>query len=139
MPLNPLGIDLIDWDHPRPWGGGNKEWRSIRLYYGALGLKATGKRRLTTADIAWGYVDDLLPLDDYLWDWAIGQDVWLYPCGFSTIPYARALTEKLKDNHVHYVYKVDGWNEDILDLVESEDPLVISAGKATRMHKHQYL
>lgn len=137
----PLGADAIDWDHPRPWGGGTADERSIRVYYGSAAFKAVCFPRLTTArpDVAWIFVDDTEPPESYDWSWVAGHEFWLWPVGFSTSPYSRALTKVLSENFCHRVFKVNGWDKDTVDLIESTETLVLDAGRAKRIYLHRFL
>jgi hypothetical protein len=69
----------------------------------------------------------------------VGHDAWLYPVGFKTAPYSRALTEALKENHVHRVLQVQGIDADVLALIEKDDVDMITVGPVNGMYRHELL
>lgn len=135
----PLNSDKINFDHPRPWGGGTPDSRSIRVYYGAYGLRATGNEYLTRPDIAWCYVDDTIPPEEYDWSFAAGHEFWLYPIGFSVSPYSRKLTKTIMDNHAHRVLICQGFDKDVTEVIEQGKMAYADFGRVTVAARHKYL
>ena len=129
----------IDFGFPRPWGGGNEDARSIRIYYGTHASLVPACPKLTRKDIAWVMIDMHEPPEEYNWNFAVGHDMWLWPCGFSTAPYGRRLKDALAANHVHRVMKVQGFDEDTLALVQADDLEVVTAGPVKGMYRHEML
>ena len=133
----PLNADRIEWDFPRPWGGGHADSRSIRIYYGLHSLRATANKHLTSRDKAWVQVDDSIPPEEYDWSFIAGHEAWLYPVGFTVTPYSRKLAKVLADNHAHRVLMVQGFDQDVLNVIEEMD--YVDWGMVKPMHRHKYL
>ena len=130
--------DKINFDHPRPWGGGNKDSRAIRVYYGIHAPLVVAEPKLTRDDTAWCLVEWNVDPSEYDWGFAIGNEMWLYPVGFKTTPQTKRLKEVLAENHVHRVVQVQGYDEHILKAI-TEGEQLICAGKAEVTHRHKYL
>lgn len=130
--------DKIDWGFPRPWGGGNRDSRAIRVYYGAHAMLAAQEPALTRPDTAWVMVEDDVDPAKYDWSFAVGHELWLYPIGFKTTPQTKRLREVLARNHVHRVVQVQGYDENVLKAISAGE-LLISAGSAKVVHRHKYL
>ena len=135
----PLNSDKINFDHPRPWGGGTPDSRSIRVYYGAYGLRATGNKYLTRSDIAWCYVDDTIPPEEYDWSFIVGHEAWLIPCGFTVSPYTRKLAKTIMDNHAHRVLIAQGYDQYVTKVIEEGEADCVSMGSVRVAHRHKYL
>lgn len=135
----PFGAHQIDWGFPRPWGGGKEDSRSIRVYYGSHARFIPITPVLTRQDIAWVMIDQKLDPDHYDWSFAIGHEMWLWPVGFSTVPYSNRLTKTLIKNHVHRVVKVQGFSMETIEAIRKGDMLVANAGRAEIKHRHKYL
>ena len=131
--------DKIDWEFPRPWGGGSADSRSIRLYYGSLATAIPACRPLSREDIAWCLLDDGEDPADYDWDFAVGHELWLWPVGFKTSPQTRKLVEFFKDKHLHRIVTVSGWDADTLKLIEKGKTPIADAGRARVVHRHKFL
>lgn len=131
--------DQIKWDHPRPWGGGDSDWRAVRVYYGSHANLIPSCTPLTREDIAWVLLDKGVDPEEYDWDWAAGHDLWLWPIGFKTSPQTRRLTNVLKEKHLHHLLQVSGYDQHTLDLIHKGEVLVANAGRAQITHKHKYL
>jgi len=131
--------DLIDWEHPRPWGGGSADARSVRIYYGTHSPLVVTCPKLTRPDVAWCMVDYHESPENYDWSFLVGHDAWLYPVGFKTAPYSRKLTEALKANHVHRVMQVQGISAEVLALIEKGDVDMVTCGPVKGMYRHEML
>jgi len=131
--------DHIDWQHPRPWGGGCEGNRSVRIYYGHHAPLVVTCPLLTRSDIAWVLVDDKLDPAEYDWEFIVGSDPWLYPIGWSPSTYSKHLTRVLMENHVEYVYKVQGYTKEVIDIINKGEELVVDSGQAHQLAKHKYL
>lgn len=128
----------IQWAHPRPWGGGSEESRSIRVYYGIHAPMAAMEPKLTRPDIAWVMVEDGVDPDEYDWSFAVGHEMWLMPIGFKTTPETKRLREVLAANHVHRVVQVQGYDENVLKAIKDGE-LLVSSGQAKVTHRHKFL
>ena len=131
--------DKINFGFHLPWGGGSEDCRSIRVYYGSHSVLIPTFPRLTRPDTAWCLVDSHESPENYDWSFAVGHDMWLWPCGFKTAPYGRKLASVLADNHAHRVLKVHGWDEDTLALIESGDLEMVSSGPVVPVYRHPML
>ena len=130
--------DVINWGFPRPWGGGNADSRSVRLYYGSHSELIPLFPKLTLPDTAWVLLDTHVEPEDYDVDFLVGHEPWLCPVGFSTAPYSRKLAEVLKKSHVHRISKVQGFDADTLELIE-QGAEVVSVGPVLGMYRHEHL
>ena len=130
--------DKIDWSFPRPWGGGNVDSRSVRLYYGSHSELIPTFPKLTRPDTAWVLLDAKIEPTEYDFDFLVGHEAYLWPVGFSTVPYGRKLAEVLKGCHVHRILKVQGYDADTLELIEQGAELV-SVGPVQGMYRHEHL
>jgi len=130
--------DKINWEFPRPWGGGDADSRSVRLYYGTHAALVPTFPKLTRPDTAWVLLDAKVDPAEYDWDFIVGHEPWLWPVGFSTVPYGRRLAEVLKGAHVHRISKVQGYDADTLELIE-QGAEVVSVGPVQGMYRHELL
>jgi len=130
--------EQINWGFARPWGGGDADSRSVRFYYGSHAALVPTWPKLTRTDIAWVLLDYKIDPEEYDFDFMVGHEVWLWPVGFSTVPYGRKLAEVLKGCHVHRISKVQGYDADTLELIEQGAEMV-SVGPVQGMYRHEML